>query len=260
MPFSEQISQLLLLHSLTPFILAALAALLIGLGKTGIPALSLTFTAIMALAIPGKASIGMVLLLLIIGDTFAVLYYRKHAQIKILLKLLPAIVFGLLIGTLLLDLIPDETVRPILALIIFCMIGIEFARSRKWLTLDTENPNLAIAFGVAAGIVTVVGNAAGPIMAMYFLLLRFDKYQFMGTSAWLFFIVNTSKVPLLISIDVITLSTFYTLLALAPFTVVGAITGKRILHYIPNEIFARLVLFSAILSSGYFLIDYLVKP
>jgi uncharacterized membrane protein YfcA len=79
----------------------------------------------------------------------------------------------------------------------------------------------------------------------------------MGTSAWLFFIVNTSKVPLLWSIDVISQKTFYSLLALLPITVVGAIGGKFVLRLIPTDIFTWLVLLSAIVSACYFLLGAL---
>jgi len=254
--FMEQLISLMLFDSPTAFALAAFAALLVGIGKTGVPAISLIFTAIMAIAISGKFSIGMVLLLLIIGDAFAVLFYRKHADLSILAKMLPAIAVGLALGTYLLDKIPSDAIRPVLGTVVLSMISLDVAKKIGWLKVGEPHALLGVSIGVVAGITTIVGNAAGPIMAMYFLLLRFDKLQFMGTSSWLFFIVNTSKVPLLWSIDVIVPATFYSLIALLPFTVVGAISGKYILRFIPTELFSTLVIGSALITSSYFIIGY----
>lgn len=203
---------MLLFPELIPFLIASLASFLVGLGKAGVPSLSLLFNALMIIALPTKEAVGMVLLLLVIGDVFAVLFYRKHAEWKVLLRLLPAIVVGLLIGTFVLDKIPNELIKPVIGGVILGMFALDQAIKFRWLKFDEGHPLLARIFGGLLGVTTVVGNSAGPISAMYFMLLKFDKYQFMGTSAWLFFIINLSKVPLLMSIDVIGDSTFYSLL------------------------------------------------
>jgi hypothetical protein len=41
------------------------------------------------------------------------------------------------------------------------------------------------------GFTTMIGNAAGPVMAVYLLSMRLPKYSFVGTSAWFFLLVNT---------------------------------------------------------------------
>lgn len=249
----------MLFPELLPFIIAAFAACLVGLGKTGIPSLSLVFNALMIVALPSKEAIGMVLLLLIVGDVFAVRYYRKHAEWKVLLRLLPTIVVGLLMGTFVLNKIPNEMIKPAIAIVIITMFLLDIALKQKWIRFDSEHPMLARVVGSLVGVTTVVGNAAGPVSAMYFMLLKFDKYRFMGTSAWLFLIVNVSKVPLLMSIDVVTSQTFYSLVFLFPFVLIGALLGKRVLTIIPERAFSALVIFSVLGSSSYFLIEYALK-
>lgn len=241
---------------LTVFLFAAVAALLVGVGKTGLPALSLVYNAIMFIAIPNKDAVGLVLLLLIIGDCFAVYFYRQHVEWKTVFKLLPSIVVGLLIGTFLLDIIPNDTVKPIVGLVVLMVLGLDQVQKRGLITFDNGHPVLAMAFGCIAGIATLLGNAAGSVMAIYLLLLKFNKQQFMGTSAWLFFIVNLSKVPLLMSIDVVTDKTFYSALFLIPFVVVGAICGKTVLKLIPLTWFSNIVTISALGSSSYFILEY----
>ena len=36
----------------------------------------------------------------------------------------------------------------------------------------------------------MVANAAGPIMALYLLSMRFSKEKYIGTAAWYFMIMN----------------------------------------------------------------------
>jgi len=100
-----------------PLLIAGLAAYCVGMGKAGVPSLSLVFNSLMLLALPSKEAIGLVLLLLIAGDLAALLFYRKHAEWKVLLRLLPAIAVGLAIGTYLLSKISNELVR-----LVFCSV------------------------------------------------------------------------------------------------------------------------------------------
>ena len=74
-------------------------------------------------------------------------------------------------------------------------LGWEAVLDRKWFTG---------LMGLLAGFGTVVGNAAGPAMSIYLLSKKLDKHEFIGTSAWLFFLVNSSKVPLQLMMGVIT--------------------------------------------------------
>ena len=51
----------------------------------------------------------------------------------------------------------------------------------------------------------MLANAAGPIAQLYLLVMGLPKYAFIGTSAWLFLIVNVCKVPFMIDLKIITL-------------------------------------------------------
>ena len=53
----------------------------------------------------------------------------------------------------------------------------------------------AATYGTLGGFTTMVANAAGPVMSMYFLASRFPVKEFLGTAAWFFAIVNIAKVP-----------------------------------------------------------------
>lgn len=237
--------------------LALLCALLAGIAKTGLPGLGVVAVGLIAWAVPPKESIGLLLGLLVIGDSIAVIYYKKHANMRLLALLLPFIFGGMLIGTLTLSLVKESSIRPILGVLMLSLLFIDFARRRTWLTKLKENQSVAIGVGTIAGFCTVMGNVAGPLMAIYFVLLGMNKYNFMGTAAWLFFIINISKIPIYISINVITAETLKLFFILAPFTLIGSLLGVKLLKIIEQRTFDRLIFVFAMLSAAWLIISTL---
>ena len=71
----------------------------------------------------------------------------------------------------------------------------------------------------------MMANAAGPIMAIYLLAMRMDKKDFIGTTAWFFFILNLSKTPFSGNLDLINADTLTTNLVLVPVILAGGGVG-----------------------------------
>ena len=83
--------------------------------------------------------------------------------------------------------------------------------------------------GIFAGFTTMVGNLAGAFSNIYFLAMRLPKNAFIGTAAWLFFIINIFKVPFHIWFwQTINKASFFTSLELMPFEIFGLISGVQI--------------------------------
>ena len=100
-----------------------------------------------------------------------------------------------------------------------------------------------------AGFGTTVGNCAGPIMGIYLIMMGLDKKQFMGTGAWFFLIVNTSKLPIFIYHEMIGLDTLSFFACMLPFILIGTFLGRKLLTVLSQKVFNYLVLFFAALSS-----------
>lgn len=59
-----------------------------------------------------------------------------------------------------------------------------------------SNPHVMRALiGFTAGMLTVIANVAGAVVAVYLMKLQLPKRQMNGTRAWLFFISNFCKIP-----------------------------------------------------------------
>jgi uncharacterized membrane protein YfcA len=221
-----------------------LAAFVVGFSKTGMPGLGIMAIPLTALVLPAKASTGIVLPMLIAGDLFAVTIYRRQANWGLLAQLSPWAVIGIVIGYKLLSLVTDQQLRPLIGVLILTMIAVSLWRER-YLTGDEESrPHhwcFAVAMGLAAGIATMMANAAGPVMALYLLAMGLPKDEFVGTGAWFFFIINCVKVPFSGALGLINPDSLLLNLRLLPATLAGALLGMFVLKMIPQFLFARIV-------------------
>ncbi len=192
-----------------------------------------------------KLSVGAMVPLLILGDIFAVLYYRRHAQWNRLFELFPYVVAGMIPGYFVLDLLDSNSLRVVIGIVILALLALHFARLRfGWSQMPDQWWFVAM-MGSLAGFGTVVGNAAGPAMGIYLLSKKLDKHEFIGTSAWFFFFVNLSKVPIQLMVGVITPTTLRFDVAIAPLLVVGALVGVAVHKRLPQSAFNSLVLLLA---------------
>ena len=232
-------------------IFACLAALFTGFAKTGVPGLGIFVVVLMALAFPGetKQSVGTLLPLLVVGDIMAIAWYRRHAEWRKLLTLIPAVVVGMVAARFFLVWVNEDMFRPILGGLVLGMIGLELARRRFGFANLPHHWAFVNGTGLLAGFSTTIGNVAGPIMSMYFLSKGWVKEAFLGTAAWFFFTVNVSKIPILWQIDLITPQSLMLDLKLAPLVVLGGCIGYWLLPRIPAHVFTWLVLVLSTLSA-----------
>ncbi|MCM8816178.1 MAG: sulfite exporter TauE/SafE family protein [Candidatus Omnitrophica bacterium] len=222
------------------WILLTLAGFFIGVSKTGIPGLGMLSIAIAAIVIPARLSTGVILPMLILGDFFAVAYYRKHAQWKYLIKLMPWAVAGIIIGYIALGRMSDQQLRPIIGFIVLFLLGLNEADilnrwnipARWW---------FAAAIGLSAGFTTMIANAAGSIMIIYLLAMRLPKQEFIGTGAWYFFLLNWFKVPFSASLGLINPDSLILNLKVAPAIIIGSFSGVRLVKIIPQKIFEAII-------------------
>lgn len=224
--------------------LTALSGSIVGLSKTGLPGLGLIFVPLMALAFGAKASTGILLPMLSMGDLFAVSYYRRHADVPRLVRLLPWALVGLAAGVSVGASMPDVQFKKMLGGIVLFLLALmiwqELRRDKESVPSGWWFPALA---GLAAGFTTMVGNAAGPVMSLYLLSMRLPKNAFIGTSAWFFMILNLTKIPLQIFFwKNITPETFTIDLMVLPAIALGAWVGLKIVGKIPEGVFKVLVL------------------
>ncbi len=235
--------------------LLALASVVVGLSKTAVPGAGTIAVAIFAAVLPAKQSTGTLLLLLIAADLFAVTMYRRHADWRTMLRLAPAIVAGVIVGVVFMAFADDVWVKRTIGVILVAVIAVTLLRRRMQAGTppDRSHRIAAAVYGTLGGFTTMVANAAGPVMSMYFLAARFEVKAFLGTAAWLFALVNLFKVPFSIGIGLITPAGLLVDLVLVPLVVVGALGGRWIAYRLDQRLFERLVIVFTIVGAAYLL-------
>ncbi len=228
---------------LVGWVVVSLCAIMVGITKTGIPGLGILVVPLMAIAIPARQSVGVLLGILILADLFAIVYHRRNARWGHVLRLLPAAFAGIVAGYFGLKVVNDEQLKPIIGGIVLVMLGINYWRTRTK-GKDAPVPTqwwFAVGLGFMAGVMTMMANAAGPIMIIYLLAMRLPKIEFVGTGAWFFFVVNWLKVPFSANLDLMTAASVKLDLMMLPFIAAGAVIGIFFLKRIPQKAFTAVV-------------------
>jgi len=220
-----------------------LAAFIIGLSKSGLKGIAILAVTFLAIVFGGKSSTGILLPMLMVGDIFAVIYYNRHAQWKYLFKLMPWMLTGVLLGVWVGDEIPETTFKNGMAFIILLTVIMMFWWERRKDRPVPEQWWFAGIMGLGAGFTTMVGNLAGAFTNIYFLAMRLPKEEFIGTAAWLYFIVNIFKLPFHIYVwETVSLETIGLNLRLLPGIAVGLLVGIQLIKLIENHQYRKLIL------------------
>ncbi len=233
--------------------LLALGAFGVGLSKTGLAGLSILSVSVFANILPAKQSTGIILPVLICADVVAVTAFRRHADWKHLIRLFPWAGLGVGLGFVALHRVDDAQVSLLIGVIVLVLVTLQWARSRRASDTDSgdvpHNPAFAATMGVLAGFTTMVANAAGPVMVLYLLASRLERFEFIGTSAWFFFAVNLFKVPFSVSLGLINPHSLPLDLILGPFAVLGALSGRMVLRHLNQKLFERFALSFTLLAA-----------
>ncbi len=232
----------------------AFSAILIGINKTGVPALGTVPVILLALAFPARMSQGLQLVMLAMADLVAIYCYRKNVDWKTIGRLLPWAVCGIAVGSLTLRLMTDDDVlRLVIGVIVLAMSLLNLLRRRysEQLKLLPGVWWFGASFALLAGFTTQVANAAGPVMAIYLLTLGLDKKSYMRVAAWFFMLVNWIKLPVFVSEGRIDWTVVRADLAMIPMLLLGAGLGLLLVNRIPQKAFERVVEIMIIVSALY---------
>jgi uncharacterized protein len=233
--------------------LMALGALVIGYSKTALGGLGVVAVAIFATVLPAKESTAAILLILLVGDAIACWHYRHDPDWGLIRRLLPAVIPGLLLGTLFLRVVDDDTLRRSIGGVLLVLLALQLWV--KWRASETpssthRHPAAAWGAGSAMGFTTMTANAAGPVMTLYLSAAGIDKRRFVGTSAWFFLIVNLAKVPFSIGLGLLHPVDAVRALALAPFVLLGGLLGYATVKRISQRTFDVAVLLASALAAA----------
>lgn len=248
------------------YVVLAVAAVVLGISKTSIGGAAALSVVAFAIVLPARQSTGTILPLLIVGDVVGVALYRQHADWPMIGRLLPWVLVGLVAGAAFVA-VADDTVlrRTIGVLLLVFLLGPVLSRRvgrdlRRPPGLSPpgqvverapggRRPVTSVLAGAATGFCTMTANSAGPVMAMYLLLMRVPKMAFLGSNAWLFLIVNLTKVPFSGALGLVDRGSLMLDATLVPFVLVGCALGRAVIGRLRQRAFEQITVWLATVSA-----------
>ncbi|MDX9959607.1 MAG: sulfite exporter TauE/SafE family protein [Spirochaetia bacterium] len=232
-----------------------IAALLIGISRTAISGLAILVIPLLAGIFGGRASTGVILPMLVVADLYAIYHFRNAAHRPTIARILPWAMLGLVLGVSVGGYIDDRHFKMTIGLIVLVCILIILYTGRRGAEVKPPLSArgmfiLQAVIGTAAGFSSMIGNAAGPIFWIYLISCNLGKSSFMGTSAWFFFMMNATKLPLQILVwNNISARNIIPSIMVVPVILGGAYAGTFIIKHINEKPFRYLVLGMAMVAS-----------
>lgn len=225
------------------WIVAGLAAFLMGLSKGGVPMISMLAVPLMSLFMDPAHAAGLLLPIYIVADSYAVYLFRRAFSRRNLKILLPGAVVGILVGFLTVSSIPGDAVKLLVA-----GIGISYLAnalrgrlSKRPVPKRPADVPRGLFWGALAGLTSYLSHAGGPPFQAYVLPQKLDKMVYLGTVTIFFAIMNLLKLPAFIMAGQITWASFQQAIWLAPAALAGAWSGAAISRVLPEWFFFLLI-------------------
>ena len=230
-----------------------MAALMVGLAKSGFNGVGMLILVLMASVMRGheRESTGVVLPLLICGDVFAAQAFRHHVRWPILFRMLLPAGIGVCLGYFWMRGMSNTGFKPLIGWIVLFLTALHLWRQAmpgKFQNVP-HSPWFVWVMGIGAGVTTMLANAAGPVVTLFFLAVALPKLEFVGTSALFFLIVNLFKVPFSMNLGFITLPSLAFNATLMPCVALGIVGGRFLVHRMNQLFFERLLLALTILTA-----------
>jgi uncharacterized membrane protein YfcA len=225
------------------WIVAGLAAYLMGLSKGGVPMIAILSVPLMSLFMDPALAAGLLLPIYITTDMYAVYLFRKAFSVRNLKILMPAGVCGVGLGFLAVSYVPGDAIKLLVAGI---AISYLFHSLRRRLSKREHPPRQAdvprgLIWGALSGLTSYISHAGGPPYQAYVLPQRLDKLTYLGTTTIFFSAVNLLKVPPYIVAGQITWDSVGQAVWLIPCALAGAWSGAKIARLLPERVFFLLV-------------------
>lgn len=234
------------------WLLLILAAFCTGVAKSGFSGISLISVFILADLFGARASVGVALPMLIIGDLCVFPAYRKYGNWReVWIVLWPSLIGVAVAYWILANLDDNGVMRNIIGGIILSMVVLQLLR--KWqeeLIYKIAKRYLFSVFaGIAGGLATVLANAAGPINQLYLLSRNMSKMDLLGVGARFFLLINFIKLPFSAQLNLVNAETLTMNAMMIPVIVIGILLGKSILQKVPQKVFEAMIIVFALAAS-----------
>ena len=219
---------------------ALAAAMLVGMGKGGMPVVGMLGVPVLSLAISPVTAAGLLLPVYVLSDMFGLYAYRRAFDRRVLAILMVGVTIGVGLGWATASITPEWLVTTLVG-----MIGAVFAI--RLLTRDgAVEPREArvgpgVFWGTITGFTSFVSHSGAPPFQVYVLPLGLTKMVYAGTNTILFAYLNGIKLVPYWALGQFTPANLKIAALLMPAAAVAVFAGVRLVKILPERLFFQIV-------------------
>ncbi|MEM7719214.1 MAG: sulfite exporter TauE/SafE family protein [Pseudomonadota bacterium] len=227
-----------LLIELLPYLV--IAALIIGVAKGGLASAAALAVPFLALFMNPVQAAALVLPVLLVTDLAALWLYRKDYSTRNVLILMPAMLSGIVIATMIVPYTPEPVLLAFTGLVGLWTVW------RRWVGAKPDGTQKAevvpgLAWGTVAGITTFITHSGAPPTQAYLLPQNLPRLIFAGTMAIVFAIGNFAKIPSYYALGLFEGLDWPLIAGLAAVGILGTFLGRWLVKFLSDKVYMRVI-------------------
>jgi uncharacterized protein len=222
------------------YLVSVFAVSLLGLSKGGFFGLGVVALPLMSLYVPPLQAAAILVPVQLAQDALTIWSYRKTWSAWNLKVMVPGVVVGIVIGTLLAASLTPTHIRLAIGLIAAAFVLRYWLSQRFALMAFRPNAATGVIIGAIGGFTTLLANAGGPAWQIHLLPQNLDKFTYAGTLTMLFAASNFMKMPAYAALGQMTWNNILTGTLLLPVAIASNYLGIWLVRRISTELFFRL--------------------
>jgi uncharacterized membrane protein YfcA len=132
--------------------------------------------------------------------------------------------------------------------ILFGLYILAKERSMRWVEEHRTGVKSAWAAGLFAGFSSTIAHAAGPVVSLFMYSKGMGKSLFVGTVAWTFTLINLTKLPFYLGLELIDFSVLRFDVVLVPLIPIGSFLGHWMHHRVSEKLFSYTIMVLTLLA------------
>lgn len=228
--------------------LAVTAAMLVGMGKGGLPIVGMLGVPVLSLVISPVTAAGLLLPIYVVSDMFGIYAYRRSFDRRVLAIMAAGMTLGVAFGWATASITSERLVTALVG-----GIGLVFAASlilrRGPVAPRPARVGPGLFWGAMTGFTSFVSHSGAPPYQVYVLPLHLSKAVFAGTSTLAFAYVNIIKLVPYWALGQLSPANLSVAVWLALPAAVAVFAGVRLVRWLPEALFFRIVTWALLLIS-----------
>ena len=230
------------------WIVAVAAAMLVGMGKGGLPVVGMLGVPVLSLVISPVAAAGLLLPVYIVSDAFGLYAYRGAFDRRVVGIMAIGGTAGVGLGWATASVVPEAAVTLLVGVIgLLFALNLLIRRASPVQKAAAVGPGLF--WGMLTGFTSFVSHAGAPPFQVYVQPLGLAKAVFAGTTTVLFAYINAIKLVPYVALGQINMGSLKIAALLAVPAAIAVFAGVRAVKVLPEALFFRLVTWALLLIS-----------